>query len=171
MLSPSCPQQYVNRYLFLSGHFLGGTTDKTLIVMGKPLIIKLLSTVVLLLLSFSVVSVLTPYGASTSPDSLSYLDIAANLRNGEGILTTDLSLKNQGRHLLTEQRSWPPLYPVVLAAFVSDYKDVLAAVNVSIILLFVGLLLVFKIISSQTEWYVALILGSSAKSVGDHRFR
>jgi hypothetical protein len=87
--------------LFLSGHFLGGTTDKTLIVMGKPLIIKLLSTVVLLLLSFSVVSVLTPYGASTSPDSLSYLDIAANLRNGEGILTTDLSLKNQGRHLLT----------------------------------------------------------------------
>lgn len=126
--------------------------------MGKPLIIKLLSTVVLLLLSFSVVSVLTPYGAATSPDSLSYLDIAANLRNGEGWVTTGFSAENQGRHMFREQRSWPPLYPVVLAALVSDYKDVLAAANVSIILLFIGLLLVFKIISSQTEWYVALIL-------------
>lgn len=126
--------------------------------MGKASIIKLLATIVLLLLSFSVVTVLTPYGAATSHDSLYYLDIAANLHNGEGGVTTDFSFGNQGRHLFKEQRAWPPLYPFVLSIVVNDYADVLAAANVSMILLFICLLLVYKIISSQIEWYVALIL-------------
>lgn len=125
--------------------------------MRKPLIIKLFVTFVLLTVSFSVVSVLTPYGSSTTPDSLSYLDMAANFKNGKGALETDFSLKYQGHHAYKEQRAWPLLYSVLLSTAVKDYADALAVANVSKILLFISLIMVYGVISSHTKWHVALI--------------
>lgn len=124
--------------------------------MRKPLIIKLFVAFVLLTVSFSVVSVLTPYGSSTTPDSLSYLDMAANIKNGKGALETDFSIEYQEHHALKEQRSWPPLYSLLLSTAVSDYADVSAVANVSKILLFISLLMVYGVIRTQTQWHVAL---------------
>jgi len=100
---------------------------------------------------------LTPYGSSTTPDSLSYLDMAANFKNGNGNLETDFSLEHQEHHAFKEQRAWPPLYSVLLSTSVSDYADVLAVANVSKILLFISLLMVYGVIRSQTQWQEALV--------------
>lgn len=127
------------------------------IIMRKPLLVNLVSIATLLIISFLVVTMLTPYGSATSPDSLRYLDIAMNIKNGDGALATNFALENAGRHILNEQRAWPPLYPTLLSITVSDSSDVLAVANISKILLFISAFFVFLILSPLTKWYFALI--------------
>ena len=78
------------------------------------------STLVILIFSVAVVRALTPFGSATTPDSLSYLDIAKNIKSGRGYLATDHSLENNDgqlyrgrrcihspwRRLLSDCRTW-----------------------------------------------------------------
>lgn len=58
-------------------------------------------------------SVLNPYGAATTPDSLQYLNIAQTLKQGFGYHSSVHYLTEETLRL-SQQRSWPPLYPLVL---------------------------------------------------------
>jgi tetratricopeptide (TPR) repeat protein len=59
---------------------------------------------------------LTPYGTATTPDSERYLDVAANVRAGRGVVLTDPGAATGVRPFTT----YPPLYPVALSAFVGE---------------------------------------------------
>jgi len=89
---------------------------------------------------------LTPYGSATSPDSLEYLDIANNIKNGKGFLATDFSLENAGTNSLIKKRSWPPLYAYLLSFFINTASDVSSVSDVSKILLAISIIFVFLII-------------------------
>ncbi|MCB1800129.1 MAG: hypothetical protein KDI82_00430 [Gammaproteobacteria bacterium] len=106
-----------------------------------------------------VMSSLTPFGAATTPDSLSYLDIAAHIAAGDGWKTTDFSFDPSLAHGLTEQRAWPPLYPAALALFVADGADVGAAALLSGILLTASIVLLVLILRPAMPWSAALALG------------
>ena len=49
------------------------------------------SIVPLALLVIFLIQSLTPYGSATSPDSISYLDTAFNIKEGNGLVTTNVS--------------------------------------------------------------------------------
>ncbi len=51
----------------------------------QHLIIHIMSVILILAFATIVISALTPYGAATTPDSLHYLDIARNIKQGHGI--------------------------------------------------------------------------------------
>lgn len=113
--------------------------------MKRSRIIVCLSVILLLLMAVMVGSQLTPYGSATSPDSLKYLDIAKNLKDGKGFFTTDFSLEHAGVHALIEERSWPPLYPWLLSRFIKSASDVSTVSGLSRILLFLTILFAFLI--------------------------
>ena len=125
--------------------------------MIKSRIIIFFPMFIFLLTSLIVVNGLTPYGSATSPDSLSYLDMAANLKDGNGLLATDFSIPNSESRSLKEQRAWPPLYPALLSTAVSNSYDVLTVSRISTILLFISMFFVFIIVSSQNNWIIALV--------------
>ena len=114
--------------------------------MHKPGITIFLYIFIIVVTSWLVVSRLTPYGSATMPDSLAYLDIANNIKNGEGFLTSDFSLDNAGTHSFTENRSWPPLYPCLLSIFINNASDISSVSLVSKFLLGVCIVFVFLII-------------------------
>lgn len=122
----------------------------------KILLLNLALVAALFALTSSLVSLLTPYGAATSPDSLSYLDIASNISRGKGALATDFSLQNIDQDILQEQRLWPPLYPALLSVVVNNYADVVAAAKMSRVMFFISALLIYLILTSYARWYWAL---------------
>ncbi len=69
----------------------------------------------LLIISASVVlSIkLMPHGGATTPDSLSYLDVAQNLSEGRGLVTLNTALDNPTTYV--PSTTWPPLYSATLA--------------------------------------------------------
>lgn len=80
-------------------------------------------------------SFLTSSGSATTPDSLWYLQAGHNLLQGHGVSVPDLSPYGRGLLPLT---LWPPLYPIVLALFMSAQPDqALAASTASTVLLVV----------------------------------
>lgn len=81
-----------------------------------------------------IVPAVTPYGSATSPDSIAYLDIATHFAAGEWWRATDFSLATGGMGSTVQNRIWPPLYPLVLSLFVSDFADVHGAALLSAIL-------------------------------------
>jgi hypothetical protein len=105
-----------------------------------------LSLVVIFLFSFLILGSLTPHGAATTPDSIAYLDIAGNLRDGNGFNVTDFSLDAYGVSPVKTQRAWPPLYAALLSVFIDNSSDVLVAASVSKILLFISVYCVFLIL-------------------------
>ena len=117
----------------------------------------LISLLVLLLFSIIMASVLTPYGSATSPDSIAYLDIAANFKAGRGLSATNFSLENPEGQAVVHQRSWPPAYQLALSGFIKDFRDVKGAANLSTVLLFTTLAVIFLLLSTQLYWVIALI--------------
>ena len=111
-------------------------------------------------LSVLIVAILTPFGAATTPDSLSYLDIASNIATGDGVKASDFSLSASTTRGLIEQRAWPPLYPAALSLFTQHKTDVNAAARLSMLLLAISMVLVFLLLAKSTELGIALLLMS-----------
>lgn len=124
--------------------------------MKKALVINVFAIIMLFIVAILIVKALTPYGAATTPDSLSYLDIATNIKNGNGIRATDFSLENVDRAHFLENRWWPPLYPILLSTVVKHSADVISVTHLSMALLFITAFLVYLILISYTHWYIAL---------------
>ena len=115
------------------------------ILMSRSGIIFFSSISIILVTSWIVVSSLTPYGSATSPDSLAYMDIANNIKNGKGFLETDFSLDNAGAHTFKAIRYWPPLYAGLLSVFINNASDVATISIISRILLGIGIVFIFLI--------------------------
>ena len=116
----------------------------------------LISLPVLLFFSILMVNALTPYGSATSPDSLSYLDVAGNLKMGRGLSASDFSLDKAGTSAVVPQRTWPPAYPLALSGFIENSRDVRGAANLSKIFLFATSIGIFLLLSTQVYWAIAL---------------
>lgn len=113
--------------------------------MTRAEIIFFSSIAIILVTSWVVVNSLTPYGSATSPDSVAYLDIANNIKNGHGFTATDFSLDNAGKQTFTIKRYWPPLYADLLSVFIDDASDVKTVSIISRILLAISIVFVFFI--------------------------
>lgn len=124
--------------------------------LNQHIISTLVSLLILLICAISLISALNPYGSATSPDSLAYLDIAANIKDGHGWVASDLSLNNAGLYHFVENRVWPPLYSSLMAIVVSDPFDTQAVSLISLILLFLTAVLIFIILVKYHHWLVAL---------------
>jgi len=116
-----------------------------------------LAIVVIVVVSFMVVGYLSPFGSATSPDSLGYLDIAENIKNGNGFVATDFSLDKIGTNAFRHQRAWPPLYPVLLSVFVDSSRDVTTVSQVSKILFSLTTVFVYLTIYLLADYWLALV--------------
>ncbi len=123
----------------------------------KYLINYLLPIIFICLFALIVVSVITPYGSATTPDSISYLDCASNIKKGNGIVFTDHSLINANKRSFNKLTWWPPMYAVALALFSSNISNTISASYLSSFLLFISAGIVYLILSASIRWYVALI--------------
>lgn len=99
----------------------------------------------------------TPYGIATSPDSLSYLDIANNIRQGHGAVSTDLSLANSDGSRFVEQRLWPVLYPALLSVVIDSYTDAQAVASLSALLAAATAMLVYLLLARYMMMSLALV--------------
>ena len=113
--------------------------------MSRSGIIFISSIVLILLTSWFIVGNLTPYGSATTSDSLAYLDIANNIKNGNGVLATDFSLDNVGKHTLVLKKYWPPLYASLLSVYIDNASDVMTVSFISRILLAISIIFIFLI--------------------------
>lgn len=89
---------------------------------------------------------LTPYGSATTPDSVSYLDIASHVRAGDGWRATDFALATGVDGGTVENRLWPPLYPALLALFAGHAADVAGAATLGTVLFAVTGLLAYALL-------------------------
>ena len=111
---------------------------------------------VILVFSLLLVRFLTPFGSATTPDSLNYLDMARNYKSGIGVLATDRSLDNHDGMLYREEKLWPPLYPLTLAASAFKLPDVVTASHLSSVLLALTALIAYLLLAPVMKWYFAL---------------
>lgn len=126
---------------------------------------RIFSLVVICFVSWLLVAAVNPYGAATSPDSLAYLDLASNLRSGQGFVATDLELGSDSRHKLRVERSWPPLYPLLLSLGVEDSRDTKFPTQISQLLLAISVAFTFlvlcELMGATLGILVALLLSVS----------
>lgn len=119
----------------------------------------IVSIVALALVAIFLVQALTPYGSATSPDSISYLDVGYNFRDGQGLVTTDLSFDAAGTSSYAPQRLWPPAYPALLSGVITTPFDVERVSLLSVILLLSSAVLVLLILrTAQLDWLVSLLV-------------
>lgn len=123
----------------------------------NPVYTRLLSIFVILVLAVVLGRALTPFGAATTPDSIDYLDVAGNIRQGHGFLATDYSLDNPGGQAFAIMRLWPPLYPYLLAASAPGQPDVASSARLSAGLLALTGMFAFLLLSAAMRWYFALV--------------
>ncbi|HPE79093.1 MAG TPA: hypothetical protein PKZ35_03745 [Gammaproteobacteria bacterium] len=109
-----------------------------------------------LLTAILVVAAQTPFGVATTPDSLSYLDIATNMAEGLGPQASDFSLTTPGARGVVDQRSWPPMYSFLLSRVIRHASDTRAVAWLSMLMLSGGIFLVFLLLSSAMPWWLAL---------------
>src|SRR5690554_3312640 len=111
-------------------------------------LITLLFIVILLAIASVNISMQSPAGLLTTPDSLSYLDIARNIDQGNGALASNRTLQATalGDNAYIEQRLWPKLYPIVLSVFIERNYGTSAVRSLSALLLTFTALLVFFIV-------------------------
>ncbi len=115
----------------------------------------------LFLFAALIFSNLTPYGSATTPDSLSYLDLAYNIKDGKGFVTTDFSIEKAGHDAVLIQRAWPPLYPKLLSLFISSNNDVKTTSKISFVLYLISACLLFLIFNQYYKTLYSLILASA----------
>lgn len=115
-----------------------------------------INAIIIAAFAWLVVTMQTPYGLATTPDSLSYLDMAANMHNGQGALATDFSLDNNGQPAFIEQRLWPVLYPALLSIFVDNLSDTTGAASLAKILFIITALLTYLILARHLQRFLAL---------------
>ena len=103
---------------------------------------------VICLVAYLLITALTPFGAAKSPDGFRYLDVALNIREGRGVVVAQEVAADDpgaptpdGTHRAFT--TYAPLYPAVLAPFVSAEEPVeRGAARLAVLALFVsGLLL------------------------------
>jgi len=125
--------------------------------MNNKILKTIIPLLIIVILSFALVYVLTPYGSATTPDSLSYLDIAANFKNGKGIVETDFSLKNFPHKGFIEKRDWPPLYPILISISTDKAPNTTTVSYLSAVLLSITILFTYLILRSFLNRPIALI--------------
>ena len=116
----------------------------------------MLSFLIIVVIASVLIIRLTPFGAATSPDSISYLNAAQNISAGNGIVLTNYHIGADNQHVpLT---IWPPLYPLVLSVFTTPSKlGVFAASQMAILTLSISGLLMFVLLRRVVGNYVAII--------------
>ena len=103
------------------------------------------SSLIIILVASFVIITLTPYGAATSPDSISYLDVAKNIHTGNGLVLTDYHINSKNHY--TPLTTWPPLYPLLLSTFTApDKNEAFAASQMAILTLSISGLLMFLLL-------------------------
>ena len=112
--------------------------------------------IIILVISILFMYVLTPHGSATTPDSLSYLDISSNIKNGNGIVITDYSLENFPDKSFKVQNYWPPLYPILLSVSTSQKPSVTMVSRLSVVLLSLTILFVYLTLNIFLNRYIAL---------------
>ena len=121
------------------------------------------SIVPLALLVIFLIQSLTPYASATSPDSISYLDTAFNIKEGNGLVTTNVSFDAAGTNSQSPQRLWPPAYPALLSLFIESPFDVENVSVLSGILLLLSSTLIFGILrTAKIDWLVSLLISMLA---------
>jgi hypothetical protein len=104
----------------------------------------------------AIVTLLTPFGAAVSPDSILYLDIATHIHDGQGVTSTDYALARAGENLAVPNTIWPPLYPTLLAIGAAP-PDVATAAIWSMALLAITLFFAQRIVAGFLPWSATLL--------------
>jgi len=112
--------------------------------------------IVILVISILFIYVLTPYGSATTPDSLSYLDISSNIKNGDGIVVTDFNLENFPKKSFQLENYWPPLYPILISISTLQKPSPTTVSHLSIVLLSLTILFIYLTLKNFLNWYIAL---------------
>lgn len=127
--------------------------------MTKAVKQNILIALVLAIMAVATVDLLAPFGLATTPDSYSYLDMAANISQGHGAVMRNLSLDAYitGENLFREQRLWPKLYSYLLSFFV-DVSFAFSAVNIlSAALLFLSSFIIFLFFNRFVYAHLAIL--------------
>lgn len=117
---------------------------------------KLLVFIVFFLFSVLFVKVLAPYGLATSPDSLSYMEVARSIQNGDGPVGLDREFKLTLKKETVPVTIWPPLYPTIIALLVPSSPDESNIRYVSALSLSICLLIICLLLKRMTTWIVAI---------------
>jgi hypothetical protein len=112
--------------------------------------LTLLIFVVFFFFSVLFIKALAPHGLATSPDSLSYMEMANNIQNGNGAVGLNRSFTSFPKKELVPITIWPPLYPVVIAKLLPVSPNETNISYVSSLFLSICLLIMFLLISRMT---------------------
>ena len=116
---------------------------------------ELAAGVVFVAAAFFALRAMAPIGVAATPDSINYLEAAANVRSGHGLVLNAYHL--DGRPAFTPFTLWPPLYPLVLALVpASGGSGVTAAASLNAVLLAFSAWLLFALLRPHTGARVAL---------------
>ncbi|ALG68420.1 hypothetical protein [Beggiatoa leptomitoformis] len=112
-----------------------------------------------ILISFIVVIAvlkLTPFGAASTTDSFTYIEAAENFKQGKGVILDSYAMGQEGEAV--PFTTWPPLYPMVIAAFLADNTlPFYSVAQLSLLLLLISVLSFFFLIKKVAGYPLAII--------------
>ncbi|EIJ41320.1 hypothetical protein BegalDRAFT_0400 [Beggiatoa alba B18LD] len=113
------------------------------------------------LLIFSIITIIamlniTPYGAASTTDSFAYVEAAENFNAGKGVSLNSYAMGQESEIVLFT--TWPPLYPIAIAPFLSsDIQPMYAVAQLSILLLLISVLFCFLFFKKLGGYWLATL--------------
>ncbi len=146
---------------------MGQTENRVTRVFGRGT--PVLVTAVLFGLAWASIAPLTTRGAMSSSDSIGYVEIARNFREGHGLVLSRYEIGGVPEYRALTK--WPPLYPLTIALWPTGATPIKSAAHASVFFLGLTAALVYALLRRRTgELWAALaallvLMGTPSQAV------